>query len=99
MAKYIEKIKIPDEGGVDQEYHFLGKIRYATCATAAATAEKVITSSSGLENKSLEVGDVLVVKFSNTNTASAPTFNVDGTGAKSVWYNNAVLNTTTSATK
>ena len=99
MAKYIEKISVPDSSGTAQEYHFLGKVRYATCSTAAATADKIITSSTGLENKSLEVGDVLVVKFSATNTAEAPTFNVDGTGAKSVWYNNAVLNTTTSSTK
>ena len=64
-------------------------IAYGTCDTAARTAAKVVTLT-GNDNWELKVGSVIVVKFSVTNTASRPTLNVNGTGAKSIWYNNAV---------
>lgn len=67
-------------------------IAYGTCSTAAATAAKVITIS-GNTNWSLQAGSIICVKFSVTNTASNPTFNVNSTGAKSVWYNTAVITT------
>ena len=70
-------------------------IAYGTCSTAAATVEKVITIS-GDYNWKLEIGSIIVVKFSATNTAKNPTFNVNGTGAKSVWYNTALITTTSS---
>lgn len=63
---------------------------YATCTTAAATAAKVITTSAEWK---LAAGSVITVKFTYTNTASDPTFNVNGTGAKPVWYGTAVLTT------
>lgn len=66
-------------------------IAYGTCSTAAATAAKVITvTSPGWE---LVVGSIIVIKFSATNTASNPTFNVNSTGAKSVWYGTALITT------
>lgn len=67
-------------------------VAYGTCATAAATAAKVITIS-GNTNWALAAGSIIIVKFSYTNTAANPTFNVNGTGAKSVLYNTAVLTT------
>lgn len=67
-------------------------IAYGTCSTAAATAAKVITIS-GNTNWKLTAGSIIIVKFSATNTAQNPTFNVNGTGAKSVWYNTAVITT------
>lgn len=67
-------------------------VGYGTCATAAATAAKVITVS-GNANWMLKPGSIIVVKFSYTNTASNPTFNVNGTGAKSVWYSTALITT------
>lgn len=67
-------------------------IAYGTCSTAAATAAKVITIS-GNTNWTLTAGSTIIVKFSATNTASNPTFNVNGTGAKSVWYGTAVITT------
>lgn len=70
-------------------------IAYGTCSTAATTVEKVITIS-GDYNWKLEIGSIIVVKFSATNTAKNPTFNVNGTGAKSVWYNTALITTTSS---
>lgn len=62
---------------------------YGTCATAAATAKKVVTlsDSAGWE---LKAGTIVGVKFTYSNTASSCTLNVNGTGDKSIWYNNAV---------
>ena len=65
-------------------------LAYGTCSTEAATAAKVITVS-GNTPWALTAGSRITIKFSNTNTASNPTFNVNGTGAKSVWYNTAVI--------
>lgn len=54
--------------------------RYGTCATAAATAAKVVT----LPGFSLATGTAIAVKFTYANTAASPTLNVNGTGAKSI---------------
>ena len=64
-------------------------IAYATCSTGAATSAKVVTIS-GNSNWVLNVGSIVVVKFTVTNTASSVTLNVNNTGNKSIWYNNAV---------
>lgn len=71
-------------------------IAYGTCSTAAATAAKVITIS-GNTNWALTAGSTITIKFSYTNTAKNPTFNVNNTGAKSVWYNTALITTTSSS--
>lgn len=65
-------------------------VAYGTCATAAATAAKVVTVSAGWE---LTAGAIVSVKFTYTNTASNPTLNVNSTGAKSIWYNTALITT------
>ena len=65
------------------------KAYYGTCSTAAATAEKAITISAD-QNFSLKAGAVIGVKFTVSNTASNVKLNVNGTGAKSIWYNTAV---------
>ena len=64
---------------------------YGTCATAAATKDKVVTlaNTTGWE---LLPGTIVGVKFTYTNTyASATdspiTLNVNNTGAKNIWYN------------
>lgn len=67
-------------------------VALGACSTAAATASKVITLN-GNYNWALSVGSIIVIKFSETNTAENPTFDVEGTGAKSVWYNTAVITT------
>ena len=65
---------------------------YGTCDTAAATAAKVVTLSvtTGWQ---LAAGTVVGIKFTNTNTAANPTLNVNSSGAKSIFVNNAVLTT------
>lgn len=66
-----------------------GFITYCTCSTAAATAAKVVTLDSGDSNWALRKGAIIGVKFTNSNTASSVTLNVNSTGAKSIYYNNA----------
>lgn len=56
------------------------RIWFGTSTTAEGTAAKTVTC----ENFELRNGDILMVSFSQKNTASNPTFNVNGTGAKSV---------------
>ena len=64
-------------------------IAYGTCSTAAATSAKVITLS-GNTKWTLQKGSVVIVKFTNTNTASSVTLNVNNTGAKRIWVDRAV---------
>ncbi len=54
---------------------------YGTCATAAATAAKVVTCSAF---DMLLDGVTIHVLFTYSNTASAPTLNVNSTGAKAI---------------
>lgn len=67
-------------------------IAYGTCSTAAGTAAKVVTVS-GNTNWDLTAGSIICITFSAINTASNPTLNVNGTGAKSISYNGAVITT------
>ncbi|MBQ9031870.1 MAG: phage tail protein [Parasporobacterium sp.] len=57
---------------------------YATCSTAAGTAAKA-ASCTGF---SLYNGATVTVYFANANTVSAPTLNVNGTGAKPIFVKN-----------
>lgn len=57
-----------------------GGVPWATCSTAAATADKV-AACSGFK---LETGAAVLVKFTNYNTAASPTLNVNSTGAKAL---------------
>ena len=68
-------------------------IAYGTCTTAAGTAAKVVNITS-TGNWSLVVGSIIAVRFSNSNTASNVTLNVNGSGAKNIWYNNALYTST-----
>lgn len=60
---------------------------FGTCDTAAGTAAKVVTCA----DFSLVPGTTILVKFTNANSASSPTLNVNSTGAKSIYYRNAAL--------
>ena len=60
-----------------------GQMLYATCGTAAATAAKVATLAAG--SLTLKAGVTVSVKFTYSNTASSPTLNVAGTGAKAIY--------------
>ncbi len=55
---------------------------YCTCTTASSTAAKVATVAGGAFT--LKTGAAVEVKFTNYNSASSPTLNVNGTGAKNI---------------
>lgn len=54
----------------------------AVCSTAAATAAKTVDYGGDF---SLVEGATIIVRFTNGNTASNPTLNVDNTGAKGLY--------------
>ena len=54
---------------------------YGTCSTGASAAAKVVVCD---DFTTLETGASIRVKFTNGNTASHPTLNVNSTGAKSI---------------
>ena len=62
---------------------------YGECSTAAATAAKTVAVQGG--KFSLETGARVAVKFTVTNTASSPTLNVSGTGAKAIMYRGSAI--------
>ena len=62
-------------------------LNYGTCSTAAETAAKVVS----LPGFALATGAEVTVRFTVTNTASSPTLNVNGTGAKPIQYRNAAI--------
>ena len=65
--------------------------RYGTCSTAAATVAKEVSITTG--TFSLEAGATVRVKFANANTASTPTLNVNGTGAKNIYSQGTQITT------
>jgi hypothetical protein len=60
---------------------------FGTCSTAAGTAAKTVS----LSGFSLVTGAEITITFTATNTAASPTLNVNGTGAKSIYYRNAAI--------
>lgn len=63
---------------------------YATC-TSAANANKVATTDFDF---SLSAGRRVAVKFTNANTKSQPSLNINSTGNKSIIWNNQTLPST-----
>ncbi len=84
MSDHIKQIKLPDNETV---YDISTLVGYGTCPTAAATAAKVVTIADTAWE--LRVGSIIGVKFTNTNSATSVTLNVNSTGAKNIYYNNA----------
>ena len=64
-----------------------GQMLYATCDTAAGTVAKVASLAAG--SLSLKAGATVAVKFTYANTASSPTLNIAGTGAKAMYIQGA----------
>ena len=60
-----------------------GEVVYCTCTDSASTVAKTATVVSGTF-ASLDTGSQVAVKFTYTNTATNPTLNVAGTGAKGI---------------
>lgn len=72
-------------------------IYYGTCATAAATAAKVVTLTDAT-GFSLTTGTVVIVKFTYANSVANPTLNVNSTGAKSIMRYGTTAASTSSST-
>lgn len=87
MAQLKDLLVTGDSRIIGNNYNNNPKVAYGTCTTAAATAAKVVVIDDPTWN--LQIGDIIGVKFTNTNSASSCTLNVNSTGAKSLWYNNA----------
>lgn len=60
---------------------------YGTCSTAAATAAKTVA----VTGFTLAAGARVTIKFTITNTAANPTLNINGTGAKAVYYKGTAI--------
>ena len=58
-------------------------IRYGVCSTSGSIQAKTVTCT----NFTLATGAVIYIKFSNTNTVTSATLNVNGTGAKPIISN------------
>lgn len=56
---------------------------YLTCSTSAATAAKTVSKSGFI----LKAGAAVNIRFTYANTASSPTLNINGTGAKPIYRN------------
>ena len=68
---------------------------YGVCTTAASTAAKTVE----IDGFKLDVGAMVVVKFDNANSASNPTLNVSGTGAKPMYrYGTTTISSGTTTT-
>lgn len=78
-------------GGSSGEASWGNSSYYGTCQTAAATVAKTVS----LSGFSLFTGATVAVMFSNGNTATNPTLNVNDTGAKAIHYLNSALTSST----
>lgn len=56
-------------------------VRYGTCTTAKATSDKVVDNVTGF---SLTSGTMVAITFTEGNSSSQPTLNINSTGAKSI---------------
>lgn len=70
------------------ENDYVFTLPYGECSTAAGTAAKTAT----VENFSLETGIRVLIKFTVTNTVANPTLDINGTGAKAIFYRGAAIN-------
>jgi len=66
-------------------------LQLGTCSTASATTEKAVT----LSGFALVSGATIQVTFSNANTASVPTLNVNSTGAKAIYSEDGIITSAT----
>lgn len=60
---------------------------YGVCSTDASTAAKTVQ----IDGFELREGAVVYVKFTNSNSASNPTLNVNSKGAKAIYYRDAAI--------
>lgn len=90
-AKYIYKdgtyfeVGGGDDSAIEAEIAAINKrgIYYGECSSAADAVAKTVTLDNGADF-TLTKGVAITVKFTNVNSASSPTLDVNGTGAKDI---------------
>lgn len=102
LSQFALPVKDPSTGKISNQTFNLpyGGTWVGTCASAANEQHKVVTVDEGFV---LKKGVQIAVKFSNSNTFSATsseriTLNVNGTGAKEIYYSTSNANTGTNFT-
>lgn len=73
-----------DKAKIDE----MGMVSFGICTTDAGESAKIVTLSN--TSWQLKTGSIIGVRFNNSNTASNVTLNVNGTGAKNIWYSSAM---------
>lgn len=92
----ISKITTLDGTTYDVKDATARALKYAVCSTAANTNPKAVTIDS---IGSLEVGTTIIVKFTNSNSASSPTLKLNSFDAKPLYqYGTSAMGTTSSTT-
>ena len=71
------------------------KTAYGTCSTEASVSEKEVVVED--TNWKLEVGSIVAIKYSVSNSASNVKINVNSTGAYPIWYNTDEYTSSSSA--
>ena len=61
---------------------YVFSLPYGTCDTGSGVAAKTVT----VDKFALETGAQVIVTFTNANTATNATLNVNSTGAKAIYY-------------
>ena len=86
LRPYQVKEKLVD---ADIQGSFVGNISlpHGTCTTERSTDAKVVSSLNDFPRSEFQDGDLVFVKFSDGNTSSSPTLNIEGTGAVAVRTN------------
>jgi uncharacterized protein (TIGR02145 family) len=84
------EVKLDVAGNIQASGYIRGVTIKGTVDTAAATVAKTVS----IADYNPVVGDLLAITFSFGNTASYPTLNINGTGAKNIRLNNSNANTT-----
>lgn len=79
MAQLKDLIVTGNARILGKTYNTNPGVAFGTCSTAAATAAKVVTVAD--PTWSLQIGTIIGVKFTVTNTASSVTLNVNESGA------------------
>lgn len=75
---------IAESGFVKTELPTKGFFLYGTCATARATARKVVSDIPQFTSSYLVTGTTVFIKFTNANGVANPTLSINGTTAKSI---------------
>ena len=74
-----------DPGFVKTELPTKGFFLYGTCATASATAKKVVSDIPQFTSSYLVAGTTVFIKFAHSNGVSNPTLTINGVAEKNIY--------------